>query len=1034
MSINCSSGDVFTLGGGHNSNLSAATISNLTMNLSFATFQPGNPDPRQDISSHCIDDNGTVFVIYSSIANLVLNNEICRVNSTFNGNVWTQPSTFDVMAEASNKLSYLGSGSASSNGLNCLAVNNSYLFYYDGYNLAAYSKATGTKITSITFSGASPNEKGGIAVDDCNNLYLGGVGQILTCHFSGTNFNLLSSISLGSGNSSSVIFDIKLNKINNTLFACGSGFVGNLTGTNSSTCTATSAACINSYPINYILCGGGSATLTPINYLNLSNPSYSILPGPFSNANGTFVVTPNTTTTYTTYVTGTNTNNAVVTLTSISTVSVSPSFIWTPPSANLILSCNQPSLTINYIPPIYNYTTFNGTSPPQIGTSAVFTNTNYAGNWTVTAVDPASGCSRSQTLTVLQNLITTNSVLSPTFQVIDCANTAITSVTSQITPSINVQHIWMSPYGGSLIATTYTSSFLPGAPGIYTHVAVNNTNGCFSIQTFTVYANPGFPTFNIQSPQNFTLGCASKSLATMNITSGQTSPPGGSILYCFMPPGFSGVSNFSSNSTTITPVAGTWTISVKDILTSCESKVQVSIVQNTFSPVLDTLIIPQTILNCEKPFTTLYSWSSTYNTSYIWSFPGTPGNIQSHTLTVNANTLNITNTLVANFTLTITDNNNSCITKTTVPIAQNLFPPKPAISLSEKAISCLTNSVTLTNQSSTGIPISSGFPNSNFVVAESWQGPSPQTEAHLTTTYLAKVPGTYTLIAKDLANGCQSSTTAIILDNIIYPNVNIPSGPPPFILSCDSKSASISPNLIPKPSYRYLWTLPADSIVIGTINQLNLITTSIGNYTLKVTDESNGCASAGTVQVINDSLFGAISSNPENGYASLSVQFTNQSSSKTGNKNIKTIWDFENENSLKTDSVSVSPKITFTQPGNYKVTAFVIKGRCLDTAYTTIRVEISSAIELPNIFTPNGDGANDEFFIQSSSLKNLEIIIIDLWGVAVYSLKTNKTNIVWDGKNQYGIDAAEGVYFYVLKAEGLDGKTFERKGNITLLR
>src|SRR5205085_6402452 len=87
MGFHCTTGDIFTVGGGHNSNISAATINTLTSMLSLATFQPSNNAIHQDFCSICIDDLGNIFTVYSSII-AGLNNQVCRLNSTFNGIAW----------------------------------------------------------------------------------------------------------------------------------------------------------------------------------------------------------------------------------------------------------------------------------------------------------------------------------------------------------------------------------------------------------------------------------------------------------------------------------------------------------------------------------------------------------------------------------------------------------------------------------------------------------------------------------------------------------------------------------------------------------------------------------------------------------------------------------------------------------------------------------------------------------------------------------------------------------------------------------
>lgn len=93
-----------------------------------------------------------------------------------------------------------------------------------------------------------------------------------------------------------------------------------------------------------------------------------------------------------------------------------------------------------------------------------------------------------------------------------------------------------------------------------------------------------------------------------------------------------------------------------------------------------------------------------------------------------------------------------------------------------------------------------------------------------------------------------------------------------------------------------------------------------------------------------------------------------------------------------------------------------------------------SSLIIPNVFTPNGDGANDVFFLNVTSMAEIDIHISDRWGHIVYELVSRSGNIEWNGKNQAGQEVADGVYMYTLKATGKDGKTYDYHGNITLVR
>ena len=69
--------------------------------------------------------------------------------------------------------------------------------------------------------------------------------------------------------------------------------------------------------------------------------------------------------------------------------------------------------------------------------------------------------------------------------------------------------------------------------------------------------------------------------------------------------------------------------------------------------------------------------------------------------------------------------------------------------------------------------------------------------------------------------------------------------------------------------------------------------------------------------------------------------------------------------------------------------------------------------ELPNVFTPNGDGRNDRFTPLSPYrfIKDIDIKIFDRWGLLMF--ETNDPNINWDGRNMETKEfCPDGTYFY----------------------
>jgi len=71
------------------------------------------------------------------------------------------------------------------------------------------------------------------------------------------------------------------------------------------------------------------------------------------------------------------------------------------------------------------------------------------------------------------------------------------------------------------------------------------------------------------------------------------------------------------------------------------------------------------------------------------------------------------------------------------------------------------------------------------------------------------------------------------------------------------------------------------------------------------------------------------------------------------------------------------------------------------------------SIIVPNIFTPNGDGTNDEISFNPVGATCLDVIIYDRWGVEVFSTQTLNTK--WNGTNKNGEPLSDGVYFYLIQ-------------------
>ena len=92
-----------------------------------------------------------------------------------------------------------------------------------------------------------------------------------------------------------------------------------------------------------------------------------------------------------------------------------------------------------------------------------------------------------------------------------------------------------------------------------------------------------------------------------------------------------------------------------------------------------------------------------------------------------------------------------------------------------------------------------------------------------------------------------------------------------------------------------------------------------------------------------------------------------------------------------------------------------------------------SELEVPNAFSPNGDGVNDVFRVKHKSLVRFNAYVFNRWGQQLYYWGLQNIDVGWDG-TAHGGNVPEGVYFIVVEAEGADGVNYRIKSDINILR
>jgi gliding motility-associated-like protein len=139
-------------------------------------------------------------------------------------------------------------------------------------------------------------------------------------------------------------------------------------------------------------------------------------------------------------------------------------------------------------------------------------------------------------------------------------------------------------------------------------------------------------------------------------------------------------------------------------------------------------------------------------------------------------------------------------------------------------------------------------------------------------------------------------------------------------------------------------------------------------------------------------------------------------------------WDFGDG----TRSSEASPTHTYSTKGRYTVTLTVLDAAgCLIKVSKEVQI-LDYYLEIPNVFTPNGDALNDTFFPKFRFIRNLQLQVMTLWGELIYRSQ-GQEDPGWDGLVS-GQKAPEGVYVYTLRYQVPDGRTITSSSTFLLAR
>lgn len=272
--------------------------------------------------------------------------------------------------------------------------------------------------------------------------------------------------------------------------------------------------------------------------------------------------------------------------------------------------------------------------------------------------------------------------------------------------------------------------------------------------------------------------------------------------------------------------------------------------------------------------------------------------------------------------------------------------------------------------------------------------------------------GFYSVTALNAAEGCVA-TDSVFADAVPLPVVVLSTAP----LICQGDSLAILATATGLPAgAEYAWTGPTNfEQADSSIFILDVTPAASGEYTLQIT--TPGCSplpqsisvvvnTIDTLSLVADTVF------CNNGALQLAVP--------------------ANYAMYSWNTGATTPQMVTDSAGLYIITVKADNG-CTDADSITVEEVECSFGDLPNVFTPNGDGINDDYIFDVPGAQNITIEIYNRWGNLVRKLSGN-SNLTWDATNNSGTNVSDGVYYYLGFAKLIDGKDINVSGYIQVLK
>ena len=696
----------------------------------------------------------------------------------------------------------------------------------------------------------------------------------------------------------------------------------------------------------------------------------------------------------------TNTSNACIDSTSITVqqdttlpiINIELPSILTCSTQNLQLDASNSSSGNDYSPQ-WNTDTGNIIN----NDNTLFPTIDSPGSYTLYIEDLTNGCIDSASVNVGQDIALPDvSIANP--DTLTCAVQQLNILGETETQGVPLSFTWTTQ-DGAIIGATDAITTMINQPGTYTLAILNTENGCVDSTSTLVLQDTIAPTGTIDLPS--ILNCDVLEVALNSNTSVPVeynwSSANGNILTA---PDLSSID---------VDAPGDYVLDIISLENGCETTIMVLVQQDTVAP--DLSILTPDVLTCDLLEFPLDASNSSSGPNFEASWTASNGG----NIVEGAESLNPLVDEPGNYQLTILNIVNGCSQSQNINVLEDVVLPT-ANAGNDFVLPCFEPSTNLDGSaSSIGASFVYEWTTSSGSILSGSNSIVPVIDA----------PGLYNLLVTNTSNGCESMDMVQVIQDI--PVASVSSVQP----LCHDDNGQISISTVSGGISPYVYAIDGGESFFPGSNFTNL---EPGNYDVVVQDV-NGCEYNTIISIEQPDSVIAITTE-----ASAELLF-GESYQILLQTNIPTS-EIQNIQWQAVPGLScydcLNPIASPNQTTDYRVVVTNVNG-CSDEAFIRIFVDKGVAIYIPNIFSPNGDGSNDRFYLfaKAGTIETIENFqIYSRWGETLFeqtNIPPNDPEYGWDGTFR-GQLMNSGVFTYFAKVKLTDGRVELFKGDVTLFR